>query len=205
MEIKIGKLSTIRGTNQFSSKYEPWKLNLIYGIIFITATVIYSRILMQDPPTVKAVSESYVGVISSLPLQAAMTVKEVRTPSRLAVLPIMTPQPYSLDVLIGEAADRFANNKKSASDLRYQLHCLANKESKHGVFKTCGDSGKSCGLYQYREATWLGFRKIMLAKGLISELSTRWNDRDAILTTAWALADGKQMNWGPIANKRNCL
>jgi hypothetical protein len=199
-------MKPIRGTNGHKVRYEPYKVNLIYGIIFITATVIYSRILIADPPTVKAVSENHVGVISSLPLPAITAVEEARTPLRLvAPKPTQTPLSIQHDIWIGEAADKFANNKKSASDLRYQLHCLANKESKHGVFQTCGDSGKSCGLYQYREATWSSFRKTMLAKGLISELSTRWNDKEAIFTTAWALAQGKDMNWGPIKNKGNCL
>lgn len=121
--------------------------------------------------------------------------------------PLLTPIPQSIqrDIWIGEAADRFANKNKSASQLRYQLHCLANKESKHGEYQTCGDSGKSCGLYQYREATWSYFRKLMLAKGLIASVSTRWNEKEAIATTAWALANNKELNWGPIKNKGNCL
>ncbi len=105
--------------------------------------------------------------------------------------------PVNLDEWIGQCADKFATKTKTASYLRYQLHCLANKESSHHTMTTCGDSGLACGLYQYHQTTWQGFRKEMLAKGLITEIGSRLNDKQAVETTAWALANNRDGNWGP--------
>ena len=106
----------------------------------------------------------------------------------------------NIDGWIRYYSARFANSKKPESYLKYQLHCLANKESghRHDNHKKCGDGGKSCVLFQYREATWNGFRKIMMKQGLVSEIGSLWDDKKQVETTAWALADGRDMNWGPI-------
>ncbi len=109
------------------------------------------------------------------------------------------------DQWIGEAADKYANKSKSASKLRYQLHCLAYKENGHHANNKCGDGGKSCGMYQYRKGTWEGFRKQMIKAGLVKEIGSLWDDQEAINTTAWALVNGKETHWGPIVNKRQCL
>lgn len=101
------------------------------------------------------------------------------------------------DAWIREAAHQFANRQYPESYLKYQLHCLANKESGHHGTNNCGDGGKSCGMYQYRTGTWEGFRKIMMKQGLATEIGSLWDDKLAIFTTAWALSDGRHQNWGP--------
>lgn len=105
----------------------------------------------------------------------------------------------NIDTWIAEAATKYANTSYPESYLKYQLHCLANKESGHRYndHTKCGDGGKSCGLYQYRQATWNGFRKIMMQKGLASEIGSLWDNKLQVETTAWALSDGRHQNWGP--------
>lgn len=105
----------------------------------------------------------------------------------------------NMDAWIREAAARYSNTKYPESYLKYQLHCLANKESGHRYddHTNCGDSGASCGLYQYKQPTWDGFRKIMIKKGLATEIGSLWDNKLQVETTAWALSEGRHRNWGP--------
>jgi hypothetical protein len=112
----------------------------------------------------------------------------------------------NIDTWIGKYADKYANDKKNTSYLRYQLHCLANKESGHRYndHRKCGDGGLSCGLMQFREGTWKSFRSKMMKLGLVSEIGSLWNNEQVVETTAWALANGYENHWGPIVNKGAC-
>lgn len=111
---------------------------------------------------------------------------------------------YNIDLLIGEYADKFATAKKSSSYLRYQLHCLANKESGHYSSTRCGDLQRACGPFQFWEDTYLSFRKIMMENGLVKTIGSRWDLKDATETTAWALVNGHDTDWGPIG-RGDCL
>lgn len=100
----------------------------------------------------------------------------------------------NIDTWIDKYATKYATSKKPVSYLKYQLHCLANKESGHRYnnHKHCGDSGKSCGLYQYRQATWRLFR-VKMGK----PIGSLWNNEQAVETTAWALSHNYDNHWGP--------
>lgn len=110
-----------------------------------------------------------------------------------------TVKDENIDTWIREAASKYQNANFPESYLKYQLHCLANKESGHRYenHTKCGDGGKSCGLYQYRQGTWNGFRKIMIKQGLATEIGSLWDNKLQVETTAWALSDGRHQNWGP--------
>lgn len=110
------------------------------------------------------------------------------------------------DVWIGVYADKFENKSigKTASLLRYQMHCLAYKENGHSANNNCGDKGNACGMYQFWEDTWKRMRGQMMSKGLITEIGSRWNDQQAIETVAWALVNGREKEWGPIL-RGGCL
>ena len=105
----------------------------------------------------------------------------------------------NVDAWIREAAAKYANASYPESYLKYQLHCLANKESGHRYDQhtKCGDNNASCGLFQYKQPTWDGFRKIMMKEGLADEIGSLWDDELQVETTAWALSDGRHQNWGP--------
>lgn len=112
--------------------------------------------------------------------------------------------PGTQDVWIGVYADKFATKKISSSKLRYQLHCLAHKENGHSANNKCGDNGNACGMYQFWAETWQRMRGQMLKKGLITEIGDRWNDQQAIETTAYAITHGMEKEWGPIL-RGGCL
>lgn len=107
-------------------------------------------------------------------------------------------QAQNLDTWVDKYAEKYATPKLTKSKLKYQLHCLLYYESGHYATNKCGDSGLACGAMQYHQATWAGFRNIMLKRELITEIGDRFNLEQAIETTAWAIADGREYNWGPI-------
>ena len=111
----------------------------------------------------------------------------------------------NIDTWIREAAAKYANKKYNESYLKYQLHCLAHKESGHRYrgHTRCGDNGQSCGMYQYKKPTWEWFRKEMVKQGLAGEIGSLWDDKLQIETTAWALSEGKHAHWGPWV-RGNC-
>jgi hypothetical protein len=135
-------------------------------------------------------------------MRPVLSITTIRTEYRDKEIP-----QENIDTWVGEYADKYANQSKPSSYLRYQLHCLANKESGHRYddHEKCGDNGKSCGLYQYRKPTWEMFRKEMIKKGLVTEIGTLWNNEQAVETTAYALSQGYDNHWGPIVNKGSCL
>lgn len=131
--------------------------------------------------------------INAQPIHPLADVMEVEK-----IVPVDTPD-ENIDAWIREAAAKYQNTSFPESYLKYQLHCLANKESGHRYDQhtRCGDNGKSCGLYQYRKATWTGFRTLMIGQGLATEIGSLWDDKLQVETTAWALSEGRHQNWGP--------
>ena len=101
----------------------------------------------------------------------------------------------NIDSWIAKYSKEYATTEKPESYLKYQLHCLANKESGHRYsdHTKCGDNGKSCGLYQWREESWKIMRKKMGAS-----IGSLWNNKEAIETTAYALTHGYDNWWGPL-------
>ena len=121
---------------------------------------------------------------------------------------IVINRPYleeNLDTWIASASAKFANVSKPESYLKYQLHCLANKESGHRYngHTKCGDGGLSCGLYQWREASWEIMRNKMIADDQADEVGSLWDDELQVYTTAYALTHSYDHWWGPI-NRGSC-
>lgn len=73
---------------------------------------------------------------------------------------------------------------------------LVKAESSIGENRNCGDGGKSCGIFQYREKTWKMFQK----KFNRPDLSYN-NDRDQIEMTILALRGGYWYYWGSLKRK----
>jgi len=85
------------------------------------------------------------------------------------------------------------------SEVKFILECLLHRESRHDdAGDHCGDSGKSCGILQFREATWIRMRKQMIKDGVATEIGSLYDDKEAIRTTAWAINNGNAKEWGPI-------
>lgn len=120
------------------------------------------------------------------------------TPTPTLIIQTLEIKSENQDTWIREAAQKYATHDKPESYLKYQLHCLANKESGHHATDKCGDGGVSCGMYQWREPSWKIVRSEMKSAQLIQDLGSLWDDKSAIETTAYALTHGYDMWWGPI-------
>lgn len=107
--------------------------------------------------------------------------------------------PETLDGWVDEASEKFAKGPARQSIMKAKLHFLLSKESKHGNSEACGDSGLACGPMQFHQGTWLGYRKLMIKEGVADEIGDRLDMKQAIFTTAWAIADGRELAWGPLA------
>jgi hypothetical protein len=109
-----------------------------------------------------------------------------------------TPTPRDVDVFVGEAVDEFFPDPSRQSEVRMILHCLLNRETKHDVSKGHGDGGLAGGSLQYHEATWQGYRTRMMKAGVATEISTRYDLKEAIRITVWAIKNKRATAWGPI-------
>lgn len=106
------------------------------------------------------------------------------------IMPTATPTPDESE-LIDQAVNEFLPNHKSESLMI--MHCLAHRESGHGASNAHGDNGLAGGPFQFHEATWERMRKQMG-----EPFSTRYDFKEAARTTAWAIANGRALEWGPI-------
>ena len=107
----------------------------------------------------------------------------------------------NISSLIEDAVNEFLPNRKSESLMI--MHCLAHRESGHGASNAHGDGGLAGGPFQFHEATWQRMRNQMIKQGVASELSTRYDLKEAIRTTAWAIKEGRALEWGPILRDSN--
>ncbi len=103
-----------------------------------------------------------------------------------------------IDIYVDEAARKFGKGKDGYSKLKATLHCLLYYETKHGYAMGMGDGGKAGGLFQFWEGTWNRMRTQMVKAGLAKAVYTRFDDKEAVMTTAWAISNGRAKEWGPI-------
>ena len=117
--------------------------------------------------------------------------------------PLIFDRPVSVpvenaDTWIDRYADQFTTGEANRAYMKYQLHCLLWKESRGGTSDNHGDGGLAGGSYQFHQNTWDWMRQQMLNRGLVAEIGSRYDLRQAIQTTAWALANGRSRDWGPL-------
>lgn len=143
-------------------------------------------------------------------LNPLVSAQEARPAPTMTPAPTKPPEPDDIqktDKWVGQYVDKYFTSHYGRSRIRGVMHCLLIKESQH-TFMTAhdhhGDNGMAGGILQYWPATWTGFRKIMMDRGLVTEIGSRYNPEQAIETTVWALSDGRERNWGPI-NVGACL
>jgi hypothetical protein len=127
----------------------------------------------------------------------------------VAIEPIAVPLDdiQKTDYWLAKYVDKYFKTHYGRSRARATMGCLLSKESEHTFMTESdhhGDSGRAGGILQYWSDTWTGMRKIMIERGLVTEIGSRYNPEQAIETTVWALSDGREKNWGPI-NVGDCL
>ncbi len=115
----------------------------------------------------------------------------------LGEVPAPTIAPDDMSVYISQAVQEFLPKHKSEALML--MHCLAHRENGHaGNPNGFGDGGLAGGPYQFHQATWLRMRKQMIAQGVATEIGDRMDKNESTRTTAWAIANGRALEWGPI-------
>lgn len=109
---------------------------------------------------------------------------------------IIDTRDTNISSLIDDAVNEFLPNHKSESLMI--MHCLAHRESGHGASNAHGDNGMAGGPFQFWEDTWNRMRKQMIKQGVAAEIGSRYDLKEAVRTTAWAIKEGRALEWGPI-------
>lgn len=136
-----------------------------------------------------------------LRLQGISSPLFISKPADTATVAQVTPPPPNVDELVDTYSKKYGETRYEQNRIKVALHFLLLKEQNYGGSNKCGDSGKACGPLQYHIGTWVAFRKLMIKEGLVEQIGERTDMEQAIETTAWAIADGRENNWGPIARK----
>jgi hypothetical protein len=105
----------------------------------------------------------------------------------------------TLDTMVHDYSYKYGKTSYERNRIKAMLHYLLLREQNYGGSEACGDGGKACGPLQFHEPTYISYRKIMIKRGLVNDMGSRLDMEDAIETTAWAIADGRERAWGPIA------
>ena len=173
-------------------KEEPWhwKFHLSLVLMLVVFGFIMNRVFVHDPNVLAAEELPKGGEIETF---ATPTPSPTSTPT---VEEISSAKSY--DIYVGEFVDEYFSNPGQQSEVRMIMHCLLYRETKHDLSKGHGDGGLAGGPLQYHQPTWDGFRKIMIKKGLVNEVGSRYDIKESIRTTVWAIEDGRALNWGPI-------
>lgn len=121
--------------------------------------------------------------------------------------PAPTPEPVikevivkdeDIDTWVRDYINQYFSNASQRSEMKMIMHCLLNRESQHGLDQGHGDSGMAGGPLQYWEQTWESYRSQMVSEGQTAEIGSRYDMKEAIHTTVWAIKNGKGLAWGPL-------
>jgi hypothetical protein len=117
------------------------------------------------------------------------------------ISPLASPvyaEKETIDMIIDDCAQKYTSNVSQKSRMKAIIHFLLYKESKHGADKQMGDGGLAGGPMQFHEPTYSEYRKIMMQKGLVISMGSRFSIKDSIETAVWAIANGRGNAWGPL-------
>ena len=131
------------------------------------------------------------------PISPLVHAQEMPSPvPTMTPTPVKTYEPDDMSIYISEAVQEFLPTHKSESLMI--MHCLAHRENGHAANRNCGDSGASCGPFQYKQETWNRMRRQMIKAGFATETGDRYDKKESARTTAWAINNGNAKEWGPI-------
>lgn len=157
----------------------------ILGVVTVLSLLLYQIVSDQmKPKFISPLPEGYI------------------TPRHTAISPVyaaeMTQEAPNMDTWVDEYSEKFSSSIMSKHQLKATLHYLLLRESRYDDDKGCGDNGKACGPLQFWQDTYIQYRNEMIKLGLTNHIGSRYNQKDAIETTAWALSVGRGKAWGPI-------
>lgn len=179
------------GSNQYKTKRKyplglnkrAWKSFWKSSLVLIFFTILLVAVHQRSVPSDRVISplpDNYIP-------ERVIVIKEAYAVDR-----------NKIDASVDKAAEQFGKGKGGYSDMKKTLHCLLYYETKHGYDKGHGDNGKAGGILQFHEPTWQRMRKKMIKQGLVEDISNRYDEHNAIMTTAWAISEGRGSEWGPI-------
>lgn len=180
-----------RGSNKYQYKYRfsPDVVKSIIWVAFITAFLILSVLVCKYRYTLSYMTWRDRNVLAPCPNFCAYA-GEIIVPDK---------KELTVDELVDKYANKYGKTKFAVSRTKAMIHYLLLRESNYGATNKCGDSGLACGVLQYHLATYKAYRAIMIKRELTDHIGSRLNIEDAIETTAWAINDGREMAWGPLA------
>lgn len=209
------KIRRLHGSNQYATKYIRYgryahtetrsNKNMylwltIYGIIVASAFLVKIGAENLLSNTAIAQEESSQVIVSPIP-EDGISMKNDPIEKVKAAPKAETPKPQAedYDIWVGEAVNMFyGNSRERKSEVRMIMHCLLNRESHHSTTIAHGDNGMAGGPLQFWEETWTRMRTRMINDGYAEDLSDRYNMKDAIYTTVYAISKGWGREWGPI-------
>lgn len=167
-------------------------INVIFAILLILASSNHKHKVIELIDQVHAQEQKEASVAATVSKFGSL-VKTVEIEKPL----------LNADYWVGEYVDKYFTSPAQQSEMRMIMHCLLNRETKHDLDKGHGDGGKAGGPLQFHQPTWEGYRKIMIERGLVDEVGSRYDQEQAIETTVWAIKDGRAKAWGPILRWSN--
>lgn len=114
----------------------------------------------------------------------------------IVVSPTPTPK---VDDLVDIYSKKYGKTPYQANRTKALIHFLLLREQNYGGSNARGDGGLAAGPLQFHEGTYISYRNMMIQQGLVSDMGSRLDMEDAIETTAWAINDGREKAWGPVA------
>ena len=111
---------------------------------------------------------------------------------------VVTPTPALIDIYVSTAVDEFFTLPGQRSEMRMIMHCLLNRETRHDYGKGHGDNGMAGGPLQFWNDTWNRMRGRMIKDRYATEIGSRYDLKEAIRTTVYAIKQGWGKEWGPI-------
>ena len=134
-------------------------------------------------------------VISPCPSDGCHNVS-IRTVVVIETPPVIGDE---VDAWVDKYAKKYGKNRFYQNRTKALIHFLLLREQNYGGTNNCGDSGLACGPLQFHEATYIGYRKLMIQEGLTTFLGSRLDMENAIETASWAINNGRENAWGPVA------
>jgi hypothetical protein len=166
-------------------------ITIAIALVFASLLIIASYVAHQEHMILESRIEAYGSKEQSIATQTSMFGEFLKTE-------VVETPPANADYWVGKYVDQYFELPGQQSEMRMIMHCLLNREAKHGYDQGHGDGGKAGGPLQFHNPTWIAYRKIMMEEGLVDELGSRYDMEQAIHTTVWAIHGGRAKAWGPI-------
>ena len=102
------------------------------------------------------------------------------------------------DFWVNKYSRKYLTSERDIEYTKFKIRCLYWKESRNELDNDHGDNGMAGGPLQFWHDTYVAYRNIMIQRGHVEEVGSRYDLENAIETTVWAISDGRGNAWGPL-------